>query len=143
MKFHPLDMADSVIHKLRNNSELVKIVILPAVIFFFDIFMRLVLNIDIIHAGADMALLGVSIFIALIIEDSQKDDLPALILFVFILVIMWICCLLIVSLDKQQLYLTYFSLDFRGFVCLFLGCVTFIFSSIFADSFIRNSRPKN
>lgn len=141
MKFHPQNMADNVIRQLRRNSELMNVFILPAIVFSLDLFMRLfVLNIDVTDAGADMALLGVSTFIALIIEGVHKDDRPALILFVIIFILMWVGCLKIVSLNNLQLLSPYISYDFRGISCLFFGSMAFILSGIFADSFIRNSR---
>lgn len=138
MKFHPRELTDNIIQKFRNNSELMKIVILPAAVFSLDIFLRkFVLGIDTTDAGADMALLGVSTFIALIIEGVHKDDTPASFLFTIIFIMMWIGCLKIVALDSLQL--PYISYDLRGASCLFFGLLAFILSSLFADSFIRNS----
>lgn len=141
MKFNPREIADNIIQKFRSNSDLMKIIILPAAVLLVDLFLRLiVLGIDITDAGADMALLGVSTFIALIIEGVHKDDLPASFLFLLIFILMWTGCLKIVSL--QSLQLSFISYDFRGATCLFFGFSAFILSSIFADSLIRNSRPK-
>lgn len=141
MKFNPREIADSIIQKFRSNSDLMKIIILPAAVLSVDLFLRLVvLGIDITDAGADMALLGVSTFIALIVEGVHKDDLPASFLFLLIFILMWSGCLKIVSLDKLQV--SFISYDFRGVSSLFFGFTAFIFSSIFADSLIRNSRPK-
>ncbi len=129
MKFNPRETADNIIQKFRSNSDLMKIVILPAAVLSVDLFLRLIiLGIDITDAGADMALLGVSTFIALIIEGVHKDDLPASFLFLLIFILLWSGCLKIVSLDTLQL--PFLSYDFRGVSCLFFGLSAFIFSSI-------------
>ena len=142
MKFHPQDLADNIIYKIRDNSNFVKIVIIPAIIFFFDLVLRSILNVDLTDAGADMALLGFNIFISLIIDGSQKDHILAKIIFIIISILFWIICLKIVSLDSMQLLSPFISYDFREVFCWFLGLIAFIFSSIFADSLIRNSNKQ-
>ena len=141
MKFRPRDMADSVIRKLRANSEFVKIVVLPAVVFSLDLVLRSVMNINLIDAGADMALLGVSTFITLVVEGSHKDDVTATIVFVIVFMLFWIGCLKIVSLNTLPLLSPLTSYDFRGVSSWFFGLMAFILSGIFADSLIRNAKP--
>lgn len=136
-------MADSIVHKFRDNSEFVKIVVLPAAVFIFDLVARFFLHVSLIDAGADMALLGVSMFIAIIIEDSHKDDRALSAILTLMIVLLWLGCLLIVSLNSLTILSPITSYDFKGVVCWFLGLMAFMLSSIFADSLIRNARPDN
>ena len=73
-----------VVRTLLDNPEIVKIYIIPAVLFFLDFILRVVLDVELIDAGADMALLAVATFVSLLVENSgeKQDYTPVIVVFV-------------------------------------------------------------
>ena len=128
-----------VVRTLLDNPEIVKIYIIPAVLFFLDFILRVVLDVELIDAGADMALLAVATFVSLLVENSgeKQDYTPVIVVFVLIFLILWIACLRIVSM-QNPLLLFYF--DFRLILSWFVGIAAFILSGIIANLVMRDSR---
>ncbi|HCS40517.1 MAG TPA: hypothetical protein DIW44_13155 [Anaerolineaceae bacterium] len=128
---------DNIILIFENNSIVFNLFIIPLCIFIIDILVRSEFGLSTMDAGADMGLLGISIFVSVIIEGYYKKIAP-LLLILFFSFIFWRLSLKVISLDP--IYYLNISYDFRSIYCWFLGIIGFLFSSIFADSLIRNNK---
>lgn len=125
------------IKKITTNDEFVKIYFIPGLLFLLDFVIRAVLNIDLVDAGADMALLAVATFIALILENiDPKKYGGAMITFILIFLSTWIISLKIVSIQNPMLFL---SMDFRLVFSWFVGLTSFVFSGIIANEILLDN----
>ena len=139
---------------LADHSTQMRIYVLPATLVIFDAFVRLIVGVDVLDLGADMALLAVALFVSLLVDDIQNPTMFAAIdvLFIFVGLMIWMLCLKIASetswtLDsvlstsqqgagKQGLLGYIVRWDFRYFLAWFLGIVAFIFSTVIANAMI-------
>jgi len=124
----------ALIKKLTNNPELVKIYVIPGVLFLLDFVVRGVLGIGLSDTGADMSLLAVATFISLLIEDINPRKYSSIsIVFTIIFLSTWIICLRIVSIQNSMVFL---SIDFRVVFSWFIGLTSFIFAGVIAYEII-------
>jgi hypothetical protein len=73
-----------VIEYLRNNEANIKFFIIPILFFLFDLLARALINVDIKDSGADMALIAVTFFATLIIDEPRTRNLEAWLVFFFL-----------------------------------------------------------
>jgi hypothetical protein len=59
---------------ITNNPEMVKNYVIPGLVFLLDFILRVVLGIDIVDAGADMALLAVTTFISILVDNDKQNQ---------------------------------------------------------------------
>ena len=127
-----------------DHPEYVKLYIIPSLLFLFDFFLRVIIGVDIIDAGADMALLAVATFIAIFTEDTKNHQkyIPIIIVFIIIFLILWILCLKIISFQKPITFSFLESFDFRIFLSWFFGLVSLIIAGIVANEILyETSKP--
>jgi len=86
---------ESIIQTLDSQPELVKVYILPILLFLLDFCLRAVIHVDLIDAGADMAFLATASFITVLVEDIGHSHLKPFVLIVLLISFMlpWIFCL--------------------------------------------------
>ena len=127
------------LRKLIDNPDMIKLYLIPGLLFLLDFVVRSVLGIDLIDAGADMALLSVATFISLLIEDTNPQQKYNVIKTIFIILFMsiWIISLRIVSIKDPMLFL---SIDFRLVFSWFIGLTSFVFSGIMASEIVLDNR---
>ena len=125
--------------KLIDNPDLIKLYFIPGLLFLLDFVVRSVLGIDLIDAGADMALLAVATFVSLLIEDAKPQQKYITIKLIFIILFMtiWIISLRIVSIKDPMLLL---SIDFRLVISWFVGLTAFVFSGIMASEIVLDNK---
>lgn len=129
----------SLVKSLLDNPAMVKIVFIPGMIFFLDFTLRAILEIDLIDAGADMALLAVAMFFTVIVEDfSPKQHTPMAIVFILFFLILWIICLKIVSLPNPIIVFSFDVIDFRLVLSWLIGILAFVFSGILSEVVIQD-----
>jgi hypothetical protein len=117
---------------------MVKIYMIPGLLFLLDFVLRVVLGIDLLDTGADMALLAVATFVSLLLEDvgEQQYHLAAVVVFIILFLALWIICLKIVSVQNPIMF---FAFDFRTTLCWFVGLTSFVFSGVMANEIIQDS----
>jgi hypothetical protein len=137
----------TLIRKLSNNPEMVKIYLIPGLLFFLDFVLRAVLGADLIDAGADMAMLGVATFVTILVENDDHQPTYTFIpvIFMFIFLVVWIICLKIVSIQNSTLPILLNVIDFRLILSWLIGLVAFILSGIITNGIINQtvSEAKN
>jgi hypothetical protein len=128
------------IKNLTTNNEFVKIYYIPGLLFLLDFVVRVVLGVDLIDTGADMALLAVVTFITLLLEDvNPKKYSGIMVTFVLIFLSTWIVSLKIASLQNPVLFL---SVDFRLIFSWFVGLTSFVFSGIIANEILLDNNKR-
>ncbi len=131
-------VADSIIQALDTKPELVKIYLIPIVLFLLDFFLRAFIGADLSDAGADMALLGVASFIMIIADEHGKSHHRPIVMVVFHIMFMlpWVFCLWSVSKTNplntikvsDQIIDTHFILNMLSW---FVGLTSLILSGVF------------
>ena len=124
--------------KLLDNPDMVKIYVIPGLLFFLDFVLRAVLGVDLIDAGADMALLAVATFVSLLVEDIRPQQYYTAIMVVFIMLFLalWIICLRIVSAQNP---ISFLMVDFRLVLSWFVGLTSFVFSGIMVNEVVQGT----
>lgn len=92
---------------------------------------------NLIDAGADMALLSVATFLALLVDDTnpQTDQAAAVVVACTILfLILWIICLRIVSLDSP---IDMLFIDVRPMLTWLIGLTSFVLSGAIANAALQ------
>ncbi len=86
---------------LEKKPELVKIYLIPILLFLLDFGLRAAIRVDLIDAGADMALLAVASFTSVLAEDTSQSQPKAIVILPLLLgfLLPWIFCLW--SISKQ------------------------------------------
>lgn len=131
----------AVIQALRENPELTKVYIIPALLFMLDFLLRAALGVNLIDAGADMALLAVTSFVGVLIENVEQGQQNVIIAFVFFLAFLvpWIVCLWVISIRNPVLSNLLGFLDLRLIIVWFIGLSAFFFSGVLINELIRSS----
>ena len=137
-------MISRMISYFLSNPEYLKSYFIPGAIFCLDFILRLILDIDLIDAGADMALIGVATFLSIVIEDADNRQrfVPIGLLCMLVFLIFWMLCLSVIAIEPIT-----FSwsgmFDFRLFFSWFLGLITFIFAGILSNQILvyANTQP--
>ena len=131
----------AVIQALRENPELTKVYIIPALLFMLDFLLRAALGVNLIDAGADMALLAVTSFVGVLIENVEQGQQDVIIAFVFFLAFLvpWIVCLWVISIRNPVLSNLLGFLDLRLIIVWFIGLSAFFFSGVLINELIRSS----
>lgn len=134
-------MARRQIRFILDNPEFVKSYLIPASIFLLDFFLRVILEVDLIDAGADMALIGVATFFAILVEDADDRHryAPVGLIFALLFMILWMLCLRIVANDTPILWSWTGENDLRLFFSWFLGLVTFVLSGIVTNEILADA----
>ena len=127
-----------ILRKLTNNPEMVKVYVIPGLLFLLDLVLRAVLGIDLIDIGADMALLAVATFVSLLVEDVEQSQYHATVMIVFIMIFLalWIICLSIISVQSPISFLMF---NFRPMLSWFVGLTSFIFSCVLANEIVQEN----
>jgi len=129
-RFSVQTLASHLVQALENHTTVVQIVVIPGLLFFLDFTLRLCLRVDLIDAGADMALLAVATFITLLVEGiGYPRHTVAAAVGALLLFIVWIICLGIVSMAPIPLWF----LDLRLVLSWFFGVLAFVFSMAVTD----------
>jgi len=131
----------AVIQALRENPELTRVYIIPALLFMLDFLLRAALGVNLIDAGADMALLAVTSFVGVLIENVEQGQQNVIIAFVFFLAFLvpWIVCLWVISIRNPVLSNLLGFLDLRLIIVWFIGLSAFFFSGVLINELIRSS----
>ena len=131
----------AVIQALRENPELTKVYIIPALLFMLDFLLRAALGVNLIDAGADMALLAVTSFVGVLIENVEQGQQNVIIAFVFFLAFLvpWIVCLWVISIRNPVPSNLLGFLDLRLIIVWFIGLSAFFFSGVLINELIRSS----
>jgi len=140
-RFSIVDLAGHLVQVLVRNTVFAKIFIIPGLLFFLDFTLRVCFDADLIDAGADMALLGVGTFVALLIENMEHQQHTAIVtVFILISLILWIICLRIASLhDPIRFGFLLWLLDFRLVLSWLIGVLAFVFSGIMTNVVVESS----
>lgn len=127
------------VQALMGNPELVQTYMIPGSLFCIDCVLRGCLDIDLADAGADMALLAVATFLALLFEDAIEDvkhqqaHIAFTVMFVFIFLTVWVLCLKIISIQNPITINFLWFLDFRLILSWLFGVLAFVISGIIAN----------
>lgn len=127
---------------LTDNLEFVRLYVLPGLLFFLDIVLRGVLGIDLIDAGADMALLAVATFVTLLVEDDSlghKQYYAVSVVFVMVFFMFWVICLRIIAIPQAVTVVFLGFLDFRLILSWLVGLVAFALSGILAVEVVQRT----
>lgn len=127
------------IRTLSHNPEFVKVYVIPGLIFFLDFVLRAVLDVDLIDAGADMALLAVATFMTLLVEDdvpSQQQLTLVSVVFIVIFLVPWIVCLRIIATPQPIKLGSLGFPDFRLILSWLVGLIAFVLSGIIASEIV-------
>ena len=84
---------------LNRQEGTTKTILIPILLFVVDIVGRAFLRVDVADAGADMAFLGFSMFVAIAADGLQdRRDKPSTIIFALLLALFsWLVCTFLVS----------------------------------------------
>lgn len=128
----------TLIQALLDNEEIVKIYVFPGLLFFFDFAFRAILHIDLIDAGADMALISASTFVALILDSKDEKANTGYLGMIFLLpfLIFWFLCLSIIARPDPIIFQPLEQLDFRLVFSWLIGIFAFYFSGVYAREII-------
>lgn len=132
---------DRFIGKLHDEQTFLTIVFTPILLAVVDCVLRLAIRVDLIDVGADMALLGVGLFAALLVNSSSNEKVYVPFLFFIVFLLPWIVCLWTVSdqAPKDTVHLLGYSVVARPIILLIswtVGGVTLIFACILARAIL-------
>ena len=90
---------DFVVQALLTRGDLVKVYVIPILVFILDFSLRLFIGVDVSDVGADMALLATAAFISMVADEHGKSNNRTLAIVVFQIMFMlpWVFCLWSVS----------------------------------------------
>ena len=88
-------LVESIIITLNKKPELVKVFIIPILLFLLDFCLRASMHVDLVDAGADMAFLATASFITVLAEEIRDSNPKPFVKVVLLLFFMlpWIFCL--------------------------------------------------
>jgi hypothetical protein len=121
---------------ITRCPEYAKLIGIPVLLFALDFVLRVVIHVDVNDAGADMALLAMGLFAAILGKDTKGQTSSAFVGFVVTL-ILWIICLGIITNPSSTLIIRIF--DPRGISAGFVGGLTLIGSCIWVNERMRLS----
>ncbi|HNB41698.1 MAG TPA: hypothetical protein PLG52_09380, partial [Anaerolineales bacterium] len=120
--------AKSLHNTLTANSEFLKLFAIPSVLFCLDFIFRASFGLDLADAGADMALMAIATFSALVLDDKVMENKQTLVVCFFyalLFFVPWVICLKIISNNPMMIFDV---LDFRLVLSWLIGGIAFIFS---------------
>jgi len=126
------------IRTLLKDPETFTIYVIPALLFVLDFVLRAALRADLAAAGADMALLAVVPFLAVLVESFryQRGYTYVPILFMLVFLIPWVICVKITSLQNPVSPPLLHLFDIRLALSWSIGLVAFILSAIIAHTIV-------
>jgi hypothetical protein len=130
----------SIINTLDSKPELVKVFIIPFLLFLVDLCLRAVIHVDIVDAGADMAFLATASFITVLVEDGRNSRVKPFVKVVFFLFFMlpWVFCLWGISNTNPfyTLNIDNHTIDVH-FIVFILSWIVGLSSLIISSAFIN------
>jgi len=91
---------------------------------------------DLVDVGADMALLAVATFVALLFEDvehQQQAHTVVTAMFILIFLTLWIICLRITSIRNPVIIGRLWFFDFRHVLSWMFGTLALVLSGVIAN----------
>ena len=138
-------MTRRLIRFFLDHPEYVKSYVIPGAIFFLDFFLRSILDVDLIDAGADMALIAVATFLTIVIEDEDNRHryAPIGLVFMILFMILWMFCLRIIA-NKTPITMAWTgTYDFRLVFSWFLGLTTFVIAGVVSNEVLVDANTQS
>lgn len=138
-------LARRLVQALVRNTTFVQIVVIPGLLFCLDFTLRLCFGVDLVDAGADMALLAAATFMALLVEDAgyQQEHAAIAVVFMMVFLIPWIICLKISSIQTPVPISFLRPLDLGLVFSWMIGLPAFVLSSVIANVVIQEPSHTN
>jgi hypothetical protein len=129
------------VQTLVYNATFVQVSIIPGLLYFLDLTLRLCLSVDLVDAGADMAMLAVGSCFALLVEDIGRQHKTLVAGSIIIFLIPWVACLKMVSV--QNLLPIGFLRHLFFALSLLFGCSALVLSGVLARFVIQGLTDVN
>ena len=111
---------------LYINRDLNILIGIPVLLLFLDLTLRVMMHLDLVDVGADLALLSVSALVSSLAETSRSQDIAVKVALLLLFIFFWLICLSFTST-----FFVMMSVSIRFFIALGFGLMSLILASIF------------